>query len=114
MAPYCGSLRGFYGLQWFERGTGDFGQSSGTVASGFLLVDMSDPEATSGARESYGYKQLLIEPFLGGGIVTAMSLPLINRIGATWALIGASILTLLMIFLGIQMQNRAATEPVSG
>ena len=37
----------FYGSRWFERGIGDFGQSSGTVASGFLLIDMSDPAAIS-------------------------------------------------------------------
>jgi ESS family glutamate:Na+ symporter len=96
----------FYGHRWFERGIADFGQSSGTVASGFLLVDMSDPMASSGARESYGYKQLLFEPFLGGGLVTALSLPLVDRLGATWALIGATILTLLMIYLGIQLQRR--------
>jgi len=100
----------FYGHRWFERGIADFGQSSGTVASGFLLVDMSDPSATSGARESYGYKQLLFEPFLGGGIVTALALPLIDRLGATWALVGATFLTLLMVLLGVQMQKRTATE----
>jgi ESS family glutamate:Na+ symporter len=44
--------RRFYGDRWFERGISDLGQSSGTVASGFLLVDMADPDATSGARES--------------------------------------------------------------
>ncbi|MGI9616308.1 MAG: sodium/glutamate symporter [Acidimicrobiales bacterium] len=103
----------FYGPRWFERGIADFGQSSGTVASGFLLVDMSDPDATSGARESYGYKQLLFEPFLGGGMVTALALPLINRLGATWALVGATILTLLMIFLGVRLQKRSAADAVN-
>ena len=98
----------FYGHRWFERGIGDFGQSSGTVASGFLLVDMSDPNATSGARDSYGYKQLLFEPFLGGGLMTALALPLVDRIGATWALVGATILTLLTIFAGVQMQQKTA------
>lgn len=103
----------FYGQRWFERAIGDFGQSSGTVASGFLLVDMSDPAAISGARESYGYKQLLFEPFLGGGIVTALALPLIDRLGATWALVGAMALTLLMVFLGIRMR-RGQAGPAGG
>ncbi len=103
----------FYGPRWFERAIGDFGQSSGTVASGFLLVDMSDPRATSGARESYGYKQLLFEPFLGGGLVTALALPLVARVGAPWALVGATLLTLLMIVLGVQLQKRTAKAPVA-
>ena len=46
----------FYAKRWFERGIGDFGQSSGSVASGFMLIDMADPQATAGARNSYGYK----------------------------------------------------------
>ncbi|MGI9643411.1 MAG: sodium/glutamate symporter [Acidimicrobiia bacterium] len=104
--------RRFYGDHWFEPGIGDFGQSSGTVASGFLLIGMSDPQGSSGARESYGYKQLLYEPFLGGGFVTALSLPIINRIGATWAFVAATLLTLLMIFLGTQMRKRLVNDSV--
>ncbi len=100
----------FYGERWFERGIADFGQSSGTVASGFLLVDMSDPNSVTVARESYGYKQLLFEPFLGGGMVTALSLPLIDRIGAVWALVGAAVLTLSAIALGLRMQRASAAR----
>ena len=97
----------FYGHRWFERGIGDFGQSSGTVASGFLLIDMSDPDAISGAKESYGYKQLLYEPFFGGGVVTALAIPVIAQVGAWPACIAATILTLVCIALGILMQRRA-------
>jgi len=34
----------------FERAINDLGQSSGTVVSGFLLIDMSDPEQRSGVH----------------------------------------------------------------
>ena len=104
----------FYGERWFEPAIGDFGQSSGTVASGFLLIGMSDPQGSSGARESYGYKQLLYEPFLGGGFVTALSLPIINRIGATWALVAATAMTLVMVFLGTQVRKRLSDAPTQG
>jgi ESS family glutamate:Na+ symporter len=97
----------FYGPQWFERGIGDFGQSSGTVASGFMLVDMSDPQQTSGARDSYGYKQLLFEPFLGGGLLTALSIPLLVQFGLIPSLIASTLLTLLMIGLGIRRARAA-------
>lgn len=103
----------FYGERWFERAIGDFGQSSGTVASGFLLIDMSDPAAISGAKESYGYKQLLYEPFFGGGLVTALAIPIIAGIGATAACIGAFALTALCVVLGVWLR-RHARPPAPG
>ena len=46
-------------------------------------------------------------------MVAALALPLIDRLGATWALVGATALTLLMIFLGIRMQKHSAEEPAA-
>jgi ESS family glutamate:Na+ symporter len=97
----------FYGSRWFERAIGDFGQSCGTVASGFLLIDMADPASTSGAKESYGYKQLLYEPFFGGGLITALAIPIVAGVGATAACVVACVLTLVCIFLGVLLGRRA-------
>jgi ESS family glutamate:Na+ symporter len=97
----------FYGKSWFERGIGDFGQSSGSVASGFMLVDMSDPQAVTGARESYSYKQLLYEPFFGGGLITALSILILVRIGLIPALIVSTGLLVLTIAIGIRMRKSA-------
>src|SRR5699024_9992833 len=33
------------------------------------------------AFESFGYKQLVFEPFFGGGIITAISIPFIMTVG---------------------------------
>ncbi len=68
-------------LGWFERGIGDFGQSMGVTVTGLLLMRMADPRNESGALESFGYKQLLFEPIVGGGLFTAASLPLIAQLG---------------------------------
>jgi len=68
-------------LGWFERGIGDFGQSMGVTVTGLLLMRMVDPRNESGALESFGYKQLLFEPIVGGGLFTAASLPLIAQFG---------------------------------
>lgn len=92
----------FYGPRWFERAIGDFGQSSGTVASGFMLIDMSDPAQLSGARDSYGYKQLLFEPFFGGGIITALSVPIVARSGLTASLIVAALLLVAVVAIGVR------------
>lgn len=62
---------------WFTNGIVSVGQSMGTTATGLLFAQMVDPKRKTGAVESFGYKQLLFEPFMGGGIVTALSMPLI-------------------------------------
>ncbi len=73
-------------LGWFERGVGDFGQSMGVTVTGLLLMRMADPQNESGALESFGYKQLLFEPIVGGGLFTAASMPLIAEFGPVFVL----------------------------
>jgi glutamate:Na+ symporter, ESS family len=62
---------------WFERVAGDFGQSMGVTVTGLLLMRVADPPNRSGALESFGYKQLLFEPVVGGGLFTGSSVALI-------------------------------------
>lgn len=42
---------------------------------------MADPKAVTEARTGYAYKQLAYEPFFGGGIVTALAVPIIAQVG---------------------------------
>ena len=86
---------------WFERGIGNFGQSMGMTASGLLLMKIADPENKSPALESFGYKQLLFEPIVGGGIFTAASVPLIFQFGPVPVLILAIILLAFWMWLGL-------------
>ncbi|AEH61535.1 sodium/glutamate symporter [Methanosalsum zhilinae DSM 4017] len=86
---------------WFERGIGNFGQSMGMTASGLLLMKIADPENKSPALESFGYKQLMFEPVVGGGIFTAASVPLIFQFGPVPVLIFAAVLMAFWIWLGI-------------
>ena len=69
------------GRFWFERGIGDFGQSMGVTATGLILMRITDPDAESPAFEAFGYKQLIFEPFFGGGMVTALAVPIIYLTG---------------------------------
>ncbi|BAU33338.1 sodium/glutamate symporter [Microcella alkaliphila] len=71
-----------HGRDWFEHAIADFGQSQGNVATGFVLADMVDPQRRTNAANAYGYKQLGYEPFLGGGLITAFSVPLIIAWGS--------------------------------
>ncbi|MCX0275885.1 sodium:glutamate symporter [Nocardia zapadnayensis] len=86
---------------WFERGIGDFGQSMGVTATGLLLMRMADPNRKSPAYEAFGYKQLVFEPFFGGGIITAAAIPLIVQFGPFPLLIGMSILLVVAIVSGL-------------
>lgn len=66
---------------WFQNAIISFGQSMGMTATGLLFAQMIDSKNRTNAVESFGYKQLLFEPFMGGGIVTALSMPIIAVIG---------------------------------
>ena len=91
---------------WFERGVGDLGQSLGVTVTGVLLMRMADPTNRSGALESFGYKQLLFEPIVGGGLFTAASVPLIYQLGPVPVLILAAVITLAGEALGLAYFGR--------
>jgi len=66
---------------WVPYGLANFGQCMGMTVIGLLLIRMADPADRTGAMHSFGYKQLLFEPVVGGGLFTAASLPLIAQFG---------------------------------
>ena len=66
---------------WFERSIAEFGQSTGVTATGLLLLRSVDPESRTVAAASFGYKQLLHEPLMGGGLWTALALVLVYQFG---------------------------------
>ncbi|WP_347861943.1 sodium/glutamate symporter [Salimicrobium sp. PL1-032A] len=86
---------------WFERAIGDFGQSMGITATGLLLMRIVDPNVETPALEAFGYKQLIYEPFLGGGLVTALSVPVIYSIGPIPFLVFAFVMSLVGWAVGI-------------
>ncbi|MGY2002629.1 sodium/glutamate symporter [Blastococcus sp. SYSU DS1024] len=95
---------------WFERGIGDLGQSLGVTATGLILIRVADPNAATPAMEAFGYKQLAFEPFFGGGLVTAASLPLIAQFGPVPLLIAMSVLLVLSLGTGILWFGRRTPE----
>ena len=66
---------------WFERAIADFGQATGVTATGLMLLRTVDPDSKTCAAASFGYKQLLHEPFMGGGIWTALAFTLVVEHG---------------------------------
>ena len=66
---------------WFEKAIADFGQATGVTATGLMLLRTVDPENRTEAAACFGYKQLLHEPVMGGGLWTALALTLVFTIG---------------------------------
>ena len=58
---------------WFERAVIEFGQATGVAASGLLLLRMADPDDHSQALPAFSLKQLMLQPFLAGGVVTVVA-----------------------------------------
>ena len=58
---------------WFERAIIEFGQATGVAASGLLLLRMADPDDRSDALPAFSIKQLLLQPFLAGGVITVVA-----------------------------------------
>ncbi|TMW71840.1 sodium/glutamate symporter [Alteribacter natronophilus] len=86
---------------WFERAIGDYGQAMGMSAAGLLLIKLADPEGKSPAKEGFSYKQLMLDLIVGGGIVTAASVPLIAAFGPVITLITAAVVTAGWLLLGL-------------
>jgi len=87
---------------WFQLGLINYGMSTGTTATGFVLLRMVDPELESGAAEDYALAAPLSAPFIGGGMITiALPLLLLERV---W--IGIPALVVAAIVLGLVLVGR--------
>ncbi len=75
---------------WFERSIAEMGQSMGVTATGLLLLRTVDPESETEAPAAFGYKQLLHEPFMGGGLWTSAAVPLVISKGG-WVVLVISV-----------------------
>jgi len=71
---------------WFERSITEYGMQTGVTALGLLLLRVADPQFETEAAESFGFKQILYEPMMGGGFITASAPILISTfgVGLTW------------------------------
>lgn len=66
---------------WFERSITEYGMQTGVTALGLLLLRVADPHFKTPAAKSFGFKQILYEPMMGGGFITAASPILISTFG---------------------------------
>ncbi len=62
---------------WFERAIAEMGQSMGVTATGLLLLRVVDPDYETPAADAFACKQMIHEPFMGGGLWTGAAIPLL-------------------------------------
>jgi len=67
---------------WFERSIAEMGQSMGVTATGLMLLRVVDPDYETPAADAFASKQLLHEPFMGGGLWTSTAIPLLAMWGS--------------------------------
>jgi len=89
---------------WFERGITEFGMQTGVTAIGLLLLRVVDPLYKTDTAKAFGFKQMIYEPFLGGGFITAFAPMLVTNLGV-WKSMGAAFLIMTVFFL-ISLLNR--------
>ena len=58
---------------WFERALVEFGQATGVAASGLLLLNLVDPADNNDSLTPFSIKQLILQPFLAGGVITVVA-----------------------------------------
>jgi ESS family glutamate:Na+ symporter len=92
---------------WFELGMINYGMSTGTTATGFVLLRMIDPEVDSGAAEDYALAAPLSSPFVGGGMLT-IGLPffVLGRYPIGIVALAMLVLVTLLILLGVWISRR--------
>ena len=93
---------------WFERAIAELGQSMGVTATGLLLLRTVDPDCETEAASAFASKQLLHEPFMGGGLWTGLAIPLLALWGG-WLVLGISlgVMFLWSLFLFIMQEKHA-------
>jgi len=80
---------------WFERSIAEMGQSMGVTATGLLLLRVVDPDYESPAADAFAYKQILHEPFMGGGLWTSAAIPLLAIWGG-WRVFAIAVLAMII------------------
>ena len=95
---------------WFERSLIEFGNSTGVVASGLLLLRLADPKNLSKTLPIFTSKQLFAQLILSGGFFTVLAPLMISKIGLDyWTEICASI-TLFIIFVSFLFNKKISTS----
>ncbi|MCK7521592.1 MAG: hypothetical protein MZV64_29880 [Ignavibacteriales bacterium] len=74
---------------------------TGVTAIGLLLLRLVDPQYKTDTAQAFGFKQMLYEPFFGGGFITATAPFLIIGMGVWWTIAFAAMLMIAFFLLSM-------------
>lgn len=93
---------------WFPLGLINYGMSTGTTATGFVLLRVVDPNLRTAAASDYALAAPLSAPFVGGGMLTiALPLVVLERVPIQWSACLTAIVVATLIVVGILWSRRA-------
>ena len=84
---------------WFEKSLIEFGNSTGVVASGLLLLRLADPKNISKTLPIFTSKQLFAQLILSGGFFTVLAPLMISKIGLEYWTEICAVITIGILFL---------------
>ena len=92
---------------WFELGLMNYGMSTATTAQGVLLLRIVDRDLDTDAASDYAAAAPLSAPFIGGGVLTVLAVPLLlDRVGYWPVLAGMAGVLAGLWFLGLSLRGR--------
>jgi ESS family glutamate:Na+ symporter len=100
--------RRLFRQHWFEHSIPEFGESQGMLACGFVMLDMVDPSRQTDVVRGYSYRQIITRPILGGGFMTALAVPLIDRFGLPGFAIAAAAIAGALAAWGMRRAGRGS------
>ncbi len=96
---------------WFELGLINYGMSTGTTATGFVLLRMIDPELDSGAAEDYALAAPMSSPFVGGGMLTiGIPLLVLGSFPLPLVALGLTAIAISLIAVGVWIARRSGSS----
>lgn len=94
---------------WFELGLINYGMSTGTTATGFVLLRLVDPQLKTDAAKQYALAAPFSAPMVGGGLITiGMPLLVLERFPTGLLAIGTSAVVIGLILFAIRLARRQA------
>jgi len=86
---------------WFEKSLVEFGNSTGVVASGLLLLRLADPKNISKTLPIFTSKQLFAQLILSGGLFTVLAPLMISKIGIDYWTEICALITFAILLVGL-------------
>jgi len=91
---------------WFEKSLIEFGNSTGVVASGLLLLRLADPKNISRTLPIFTSKQLFAQLILSGGLFTVLAPLIISKIGLDYWTEICALVTFAILFIAFFFNKR--------